>query len=145
MSVYSLNNLGDMVTCKFGCQKHDFHYSGAYEGALKFYGIDPKEIKPYGELINIVIFHQTSEFTVRKFSSELYNTLVDAQSEHKYFAPVADRHRRAMETLDEAEKTGLLCNEDLLKTLSARETTTNERRLYRYNAWIKRMEAESEG
>lgn len=138
MSKYSLTNKGNVIQCKWNCEsKHD-HYFGNYEGAIKYFGLDTSEIKTYGKLINIIIFHQTSDCTVRKFSNELYDILMHAMSQHKYFIEQANRHDEAMEILDQAKKMNLILDDELSQKINDNSKYNSQRRKYIFQEWCKR-------
>lgn len=139
MPKYSLTNKGNVVQCKWNCECNHEHYVGSYERAVKYFGVETKEIKSYGNLLNIVIYHQTSQFTVPKLSNELYDILINAMAEHKYWEPVADRHDRALEVLDLAKRKGYITDELICKTITekASDNIKAQKRKYMFELWCK--------
>ena len=128
---------GNVISTKPGkSNKHKDLYVGTYENALNHFGVDENSIQNYGELINIVIYRQTSEFTIPMLTNELYDLLVDAQSEHKYWAPKDQRHNNAIKTLQEAKSLHLLFDDQIIKTLSKSTKRRSQQRLYFYDKWI---------
>ena len=128
-----------MVQCKWNCKANHEHYVGTYERAIQYFGVNEDEIKNYGNLINIIIYQQTSQQTVRKFSNELYDILISAMSEHKYWVPAKDRHKTALETLTLAKKKGYIMDDLIAKTIKSEKYKDNlkqQRRLYMYEKWI---------
>lgn len=136
MPKWSLTNKGNVIQCKWNCKANHEHYIGTYERAVKYFGVDSNEIKSYGKLINLVIYHQTSDRTIRKLSNELYDILISAQSEHKYWAPVEKRCENAIETLDTARKMGLIMDDLLIERFSKSDKNSDKQRLYMFKRWI---------
>lgn len=137
MPKYSLTNKGNVVQCKWNCKANHEHYVGSYENAIKYFGIDENEIKSYGKLINIIIYHQTSRQTIPKLSNELYDILINAMSKHKYWVPQEKRHEVAMETLLQAKKAGLIIDDKICKTIEekAKDNFIAQRRIYLFKLW----------
>lgn len=128
---------GNVIQTKPGASnKNTDLFVGSYEDALNHFGIDQNEIKNYGELINIVIYRQTSEFTTPLLSNELYDILISAQSEHKYWAPKEKRHDNAIKTLEEAKRLYLLHDDEIIETLSKSPKFKVKQRIYFYEKWV---------
>lgn len=139
MPLYSLTKKENVVECKWNCKIKHEHYLGSYENALKYFGVDSKEVKSYGKLINIIIFHQTNERTARKFSNELFDIMVRAQSEHKYFAVPEEREENAFQALEIADKMGLIMDDLLLEKLENSEKDQSRYRCYKFKEWKKKF------
>lgn len=135
MPIYSLTNKGNVVQCKWNCQSNHEHYQGTFEGALKYFGI--YDVKSWGNLINIVVYHQTSDKTVPKLSNELFDILVRAQSNHKYWAVPLERESNALKIIEEAEKAGLIYDENLIKILESSDRKASQSRVWAYRKWMK--------
>ena len=138
MPLYTLTDKGNVIECKWNCSRKHEHYLGKYEDALKYFGMNPNEVKSYGKLINIIIYHQTNERTARKFSNELFDIMVKAQSEHKYFAPSSLREENALEALDQANEMGLIYDEILLEKLEKSDRRQSRYRCYLFKEWQKK-------
>lgn len=136
MPKYSLTSKGNVIQCRWNCQANHEHFVGNYEQAIKYFGIEEQNIKSYGELLNIIIYHQTSQYTIPKLSNELYYILIDAMSEHKYWVAKYNRKSKALEILDEAEKKGYIFDQKILETLSRSDKRSSKERIYAYNKWI---------
>jgi hypothetical protein len=134
--LWKLTGNGNVVRCGKNDTADDI-YSGTYELAVKYFGINQDDIKPYGRLINIVIFQQTSGRTVRKLSNELFDILVNAQSEHKWWAPPQQREQRAIDTIDEAQKMGLIFDDQIVHRLEKSDRKNDQNRLYMFHLWQK--------
>lgn len=135
MPKYSVTNKGNVIQCKWNCQCNHEHYIGTYENAVKYFGIDTNEIQSYGNLMNIIIYQQTSQFTIPKLSNELYEKLIDAMSEHKYWVPQDQRHNKAMEILNQAEKAGFIKDDIICKTIKEKVNVKSQRRVYLFELW----------
>ena len=135
MAVYSLTNKGNVVKCKWNCSANHEHYQGTFDGALKYFGVS--EVKSWGNLMNIVIYHQTSDRTFPKLSNELFDILVHAQSDHKYWAAALEREENALKVLDEAEKAGLIYDSKLLPMLESSERKASRDRAWACRRWMK--------
>ena len=137
MPKWSITNKGNIVQCKSDCKLNHEHYIGTYEMAVKYFGIDQSKINNYGKLINIIFYHQTSQYTVRKFSNELYDLLIKSMSEHKYWIEPKYREKKAFETLNEANKIGLIMDKTIEKSITDKysENYNQQRRLYLYKIW----------
>lgn len=142
MPIYSLTNKGNVVKCKANCQCNHEHYIGTYERAVKYFGIKEDEIQSWGNLINIVVYHQTSQYTIPKLSNELYDILIDAMSEHKYWVEADRRHEKAMEILKLANQKGYIIDDRICKTISekAQDNFKQQRRKYMFELWCKQNE-----
>lgn len=142
MPKWSLTNKGNVVQCKWNCESNHEHYIGTYERATKYFGVEQSDIKSYGNLFNIVVYHQTSQFTIPKLSNELYDILISAMAEHKYWVIPKDRHNKAMEILDIANKKGFIIDEAICKTINikAQDNVKAQRRQYLYKLWLEQNE-----
>lgn len=126
---------GNVVKCKNPSKCRLEHYQGTYERAIKFFGAeDPVS---WGKLINIIVYHQTSQMCVPKLSNELFDILVDAQSEHKYWAPVKEREKRALKTIEQAKQAGFIIDDLILNTLRKSEKMSSKSRIWTYEKWMK--------
>ncbi len=135
MPIFSLTSKGNVVQCGSNCQCKHEHFVGSYEGALKYFGVsDPQS---WGKLMNVILYHQTSDRTFPKLSNELYDILVKAQAEHKYYAPQEQRSQNALDTIEEAEKHGLIYDERLLKILERSDRQASRDRVYWFKKWEK--------
>lgn len=141
MPKYSLTNKGNIVQCKWNCQARHEHYVGTYEQAVKYFGIDENEIQSYGNLENIVIYHQTSPNAVRKLSNELYDILISAMSQHKYWVPENKRHETAINILKKFKKSGFIMDEAIIKTIKIKykDNINQNRRVYMYERWLENL------
>lgn len=139
MALYSLTKNGNVVQCKWNCKCQHEHYNGSYEQAIKYFGIDQKEIQSWGNLKNIIIYHQTSQYTVPKLSNELYDILISAMAQHKYFVPLDKRKETAMQILDWAKCNNYIKDELICKTINkkAKNNIKQQRRVYMYELWCK--------
>lgn len=137
MALYHLTNKGNVVQCKIGCDLKHEHYLGTYSLALKYFGIEDNGVKSYGKLINVIFYHQTDNRTFPKLSNELFDILIKAQSEHKYWSPEKDRQKNAFDALKQAEKEGLLYDEKLLKVLKSSDRKASQDRVWAYEKWMK--------
>ena len=139
MPKYSLTRKGNVVQCKWNCTANHEHFVGSYERAIKYFGIEENEIKSYGNLMNIIIYHQTSQQTIPKLSNELFDILINSMSEHKYFVQNSKRENEALKLLNEAKKLGYIFDEKIVQSIKkANEIEYNvkrEKRLYMYNLW----------
>lgn len=138
MPLYTITNKENVIECKWNCEKKHEHFLGSYESALKYFGVDSSTVKNYGKLINIVIYHQTNDRTARKFSNELFDILVRAQSEHKYYSPVKQREENAYKTLEIAKEMNLILDEELLEKFKDSERQQTRYRCYKFNEWKKK-------
>lgn len=136
MPKYSLTSKGNVIQCRWNCQANHEHFVGSYEQAVKYFGIEEQNIKSYGELLNIIIYHQTSGLTIPKLSNELYDILINAMGEHKYWVAKYNRKNKALEILDEAEKKGYIFDQKILDTLFKSDKRSSKERIYAYNKWI---------
>ena len=137
MPFYHLTTKGNVVKCKSPCTLKHEHYLGSYEAAIKYFGVDEEEPQGWGKLENIVLYHQTSGFTVPKLTNELFDILVQAQSEHKYWAAPNKREERAMEVIEKSRKAGFIMDELILKTLRNSDRKASKDRIYAYEKWMK--------
>lgn len=137
MPKYSLTEKGNVVQCKWNCQCNHEHYVGTYERAVKYFGIEQNEIQSWGNLANIIIYHQTSQHTVPKLSNELYDILMSAMSEHKYWVEPNLRHDKAMEMLAYAKQKGYIMDDLICKTIEtkAKDNVNQQRRKYMFEKW----------
>lgn len=129
-----------VVRCGRGCNKPHEHFVGTYEKALQYFGVDPTEVSGHKQLIDIVIFHQLSDRTVTKTSSELYYILMRACSEPQYWVPPQDRHHVVMDVLRSCRDKYLIKDDEILR--SAREGRSNRRglrRLHHQEKWEEMM------
>ena len=142
MPKWSLTKNGNVVQCKWDCKANHEHYIGTYEHAVKYFGIDQNEINSYGNLFNIIIYHQTSQYTVPKLSNELYDILINAMSEHKYWTPTEKREEKAFETLDLAKKSGYIIDDKICKSIDekAKDNHKQQRRKYMFEIWKNKYE-----
>lgn len=138
MPKWSLTNKGNVIQCKWDCKANHEHYVGTYERAVIYFGVEQDEIKSYGNLINIVIYHQTSQHTVPKLSNELYDILINAMCEHKYWTIPKERHKKAMETLKLAKEKGYIMDDLICETIEkkAKDNVNQQRRKYMYELWL---------
>ena len=138
MPKYSLTKNGNVVQCKWNCHCNHKHYVGTYENALNFFDVDLKEVHNYGDLINIVIYHQTSQYTIPKLTYELYNILIDSMSEHKYWVEPSMRHDEAIKTLQKANNIGLIEDNKIYNTIKNKESNNpkQNRRIYMNDLWL---------
>lgn len=139
MPKWSLTEKGNVIQCKWNCEKEHEHYIGTYERAVKYFGIEQEYIKSYGHLMNIIIYHQTSQYTVPKLSNELYDILINAMAEHKYWVPFNQRHEKAIAILKEAKEKGYLIDNLICKTIekTAADNLNQQRRKYLFEKWTK--------
>lgn len=137
MPKWSLTNKGNVIQCKWNCKANHEHYIGTYERAVKYFGVLQNEIKSYGNLLNIIIYHQTSQYTVPKLSNELYDILINAMSEHKYWIEPNARHAEAIKTLDLANSKGYIFDALICKTIDERGNDNAKKRKYMYELWLK--------
>lgn len=143
MPKWSLTNKGNVIQCKWNCKLYHEHFVGCYERAVKYFGIEQNEINSYGNLFNIVIYHQTNSNTIRKLSNELYDILISAMAEHKYWVAVEKRHEKALEILNIAKKKGYIIDELICKTINknfkkGQKINLNlKNRIYNYKLWCK--------
>lgn len=142
MPKWSLTNKGNVIQCKWNCKANHEHYIGTYERAVKYFGIDQNEINSYGNLFNIVMYHQTSQYTVPKLSNELYDILINAMSEHKYWIPIEKREEKAFEILDLAKKSGYIIDDRICKSIDekAKDNPKQQRRKYMFEIWKNKYE-----
>lgn len=138
MPKWSLTNKGNVIQCKWDCKANHEHFVGSYERAVKYFGVEQNEIKSYGNLMNIIIYQQTSQHTVPKLSNELYDILINAMSEHKYWVSANERHSKAIEILKEAREKGYIMDELICKTIDkkAKDNVNQQRRKYMFEIWI---------
>lgn len=134
---FSITNKGNVVQCKWNCNCNHEHYIGTYENALKYFGVDTNNIKSYGNLKNIIIYHQTSQYTIPKLSNELYDILINAMSEHKYWVEPINRENKAFELLSWANENNYLNDKIIYKTLknNSESNLKVQKRLYMYELW----------
>ena len=137
MSLYGVTEKGNVVQCPYNCNKRHQHYQGTYERALKFFGLSEEEPQPWGKLINVIMYHQTSDRTFPKLSNELFDILMLAQAEHKYWAPEAKREALAMEAIEEARRAGWIFDEELLERLKKSDRKASQDRVYEYERWMR--------
>lgn len=141
MPKYSLTNKGNVVQCKWNCKGNHEHYIGSYEMAIKYFGIEENNIKSYGNLINVVIYQQTSQFTIPMFTNELYDKLINCMSEHKYWVPEKERDKKAKEILKEANKIGLIKDKSIYNTIKQKpDNLKAQKRLYFFKLWCEQNE-----
>lgn len=139
MPKYSLTNNGNVVQCKWDCKCNHEHYIGTYERAVKYFGVSQNDIQSYGDIFNIIYYHQTSQFTIPKLSNELYDILIDSMSEHKYWTPENLRHQKAIEALNKAKKAGLIKDIQICKTIKEKGNVKSKQRVYIYNLWCEQI------
>ena len=139
MAKYSLTSKGNVVQCKWNCKENHEHFVGTYERAVKYFGVEQEDIQSYGNLMNIIIYQQTSQYTVPKLSNELYDILMNAMSEHKYWVVPSKRHSEALRILSLANKKGYIMDELICKTIEtkAADNKNQQSRKYMYEKWIK--------
>lgn len=135
MPMFSLTKKGNVVQCKSNCKASHKHFVGKYEDAIKYFGIDESEIKPYGTLINVIAYKQTNGRYPPKLSNELYDICIKLMSEHKYYVPAKDREDKAIELLDDANSKGLIFDDLIIKSLKARGRKNNLSRIHMYEKW----------
>lgn len=135
MAIYSLTEKGNVIKCKWDCKSNHEHYLGTYEQAVRYFGVEQSEIKSWGNLLNIVVYHQTSQWTVPKLSNELYDILMSAMCEHKYWTPPNERHGKAMKTLDKAAAKGFIMDEKICRTIDKSDNLKAKSRKYMYEVW----------
>lgn len=142
MPKWSLTKNGNVVQCKWDCKCNHEHFIGTYERAVNYFGIDESNIKSYGKLFNIVIYHQDSQFTIPKLSNELFEILMDAMAEHKYWVPKDKREEKAFEILDLAKKSGYIIDDAICKSIDekAKDNPKQQRRKYMYEIWRSKYE-----
>ena len=137
MPKYSLTKNNNVIECKWNCNINHKHFVGTYENAIKYFDIDQSEIKSYGDLMNIIIYHQTSQYTTPKLSNELYDILIRSMAEHKYWVEPKLRHEKALELLEKSNKINLIIDKKICKRLEDIGTFKTKNRLYAYNLWCK--------
>lgn len=135
MGVWTIKN-GHVTNVKPNDTDAKEIYTGSYENALKYFGVDGNSLEGYGKLIHLVIYHQTDDRTFKKLSSELFDILIRAQSEMKYWAPPNKRKENALNTLDQAEALGLIFDEDLKSVLRSSDRKASKNRLYMHQKWL---------
>ena len=148
MALYTITNKGNIIKCKWNCELNHEHYNGTYENALKYFCVseeDKDNIKSYGNLMYVILYHQTSDKTIPKLSNELFDILIRLQKEHKYWALEKDREKNAYELLDKAKEKGLLFDDKIiesLKSVAENEDLQISRRnkaksrIYYYEKWL---------
>lgn len=125
-----------VVRCGWNCNRSHEHFSGTYQAALNYFGVDQRDVSGYKKLKDIVVFHQLSDRTLTKTSSELYEILIEACSKPQYWVPEEDRHRVVMEVLESCKDSYLIKDDEILE--KARRGESNRRgmqRLYRQEKW----------
>ena len=138
MPKYSLTDNGNVIQCKWNCNLNHEHFIGSYELAVKYFGIDENQIKSYGNLMNIIIYHQSGLYTYPKLSNELFNILINAMSEHKYWIEPKYRNEKALEILSQAKKCNYIMDEKICKTIKQnKDNLKAQKRLFFYKKWIK--------
>lgn len=151
MPTYVLTEKGNVI--ELTNKNYFFHtdsekYQGTYENALKYFGVDKSEVKSYGKLINIIIYHQTNIHTTQKLSNELYDILYRAQSEHKYWAEEKHRHENCIYALEQAKGMNIIYDDVILDKLRLKANDENlsyrKRALYlsrisAYEKWKKSL------
>lgn len=136
MPKFRLTPNGNVVQCNYSCTQHE-HYIGTYENALVYFGVEKEGVKAYGNLMNIMIYHQLSGYTVPKLSNELYDILMSAMAEHKYWVPLDQRKEKALEMLDLAEEKELLRDDLIIASLQKRGKRNDLSRIHAYEHWKK--------
>lgn len=136
MPLWSMTERGNVVRCRSNCERDHEHYLGTYEQALHWFGVEETEDGP-GKLINIVMYHQWGQRTVPKLSNELYDILMRAQSQRKWWAPKAMRHENAMRTLDEAERVGMLMDDKIIQALQKGGKPVHQGRIWAHEKWVR--------
>lgn len=138
MPKYSLTKNGNVIQCKWNCNCNHKHFVGTYENALKFFDVNTEDIQSYGNLINVVIYHQTSQYTIPKLTFELYDILINVMSEHKYWVEPSMRHNEAMETLQKAKKLGIIDDNKIYKSIKNKYSNNpkQNKRIYLNNKWL---------
>jgi hypothetical protein len=134
MALYALTEKGKVVECPYNCSKNHEHYQGTFENALKYFGVD--EVKGWGKLMNIIVYHQTSGMTVPKLTNELLDILVKAQKERKYWSNPEEREQMALDAIANAERIGLISDERLLDMLRNSERDAAKSRIWAYEKWM---------
>ena len=137
MALYSLTKNGNVIKCPYNCTKNHEHYQGTFDGALEFFGV--KEVKNYGRLIDIIMYHQTSNRTAPKLSNELFYILVRAQGEHKYWAPKHEREKNAFEALELAERAGFIYDDKLVPILKESKRKAANDRVWAWEKWLESL------
>lgn len=135
MPMFSLTKKGNVVQCKSNCKVSHKHFVGKYEDAIKYFGIDESEIRPYGDLINVIAYKQTNGRFPPKLSNELYDICVNLMSEHKYYVQPKYRKDKAFELLGNAQSLGLIFDDLIIKSLKARGRKNDLSRIYMYEKW----------
>lgn len=139
MPKFSLTNKDNVIQCKWDCKANHEHYIGRYEDAVKYFGVDQNEIKSYSDIYYLIQYHQTSDRTNVKLSSELYDIIYRAQSDHYYWAHPEDRHQNALDALDRAEKAGIIYDERLLASFEKSERHNTKSRVYMHKKWLESL------
>ena len=133
MAVWGCTKRGDVI--KVPPSYKGETYVGTYEQALKWFGVTAG--KSWGDLMNVVVYHQTDPRTFPKLSSELFDILVRAQSEHKYWTEPSMRESVAIATIEKAEKVGLVQDERLLEVLKKSDRKASVDRVRAHEHWLK--------
>ena len=125
-----------VVMCDSCCNKNHSHYSGKYEDALIYFtGGTEANInnKHFGNLMNVIIAHQTNDKFINKTSAELYDILYRSSKSCKYYIEASDeeRERYIHDLLDEAFDLGLIYDERICKSIL--EGNSNKIQLKRAN------------
>ena len=120
-------------------------FQGSYERALQYFGIDlnltvEEDAKDgtlfgAGDLLKLVMYHQTNEHATPKLTNELYDILMAAQCEKHYWAAPQQREARTYETLQKAQSLGLLQDEQILKVLHGSSRDGARQRIRKFRAW----------
>lgn len=137
MALYSLNDKGQLQECKWNCKINHQHISGSFETALKYFMVNPNEIKSSGDVWNILYYYQTDMNTTRRLSNELFDLMVQAQSKEKYFAPVMMREEIAIAALNKGYDFNLIMDEPIIERLKKSERRNDQSRVYMYEQWRK--------
>lgn len=138
MGLYSLTSKEKVIQCKWDCKINHEHYQGSFENAVKYFGVEPSTVKSGGRLLNIVIYHQTDARTTKKLSNELFDILMVAQSNKKYFEDPKNREEKALEALDQAKSLNIIYDDEIVAKLSKSDRSQSHFRIKLYKSWLKK-------
>lgn len=139
MPKWTITSNDNVTQCPWNCKdpRHE-HYVGSYEMAVRYFGVDQGEISSWGDLFNVIWWHQTSGVTAPKLSNELFDILMSKQAEHKHWAPPSEREKRALDAIEEARKADIIRDEQLcanLQKLADSGNASASRRIYMFHKW----------
>lgn len=126
----------EVIRCSFKCEKDHEHFMGPYESALIHYKGVAQAEEGKKEMKNIVIFHQLSDNTLTKTSSELYYILLNASKGKEYWINPNERSEKILEILEKCKDDYLIKDDDILYRARRGEgSKKNTERLYKQENW----------